>query len=48
MAKSDEMALESVAKRILAMPHKPRDDSKIGKPIAKAKKSPPSKKKPSR
>jgi hypothetical protein len=43
-----EKRLEVVAKSLLASPHKPRDESKIGKPTSKAKKSPKPKKKPSR
>ena len=39
----DEKELENLAKKLLSMPHKPREDSKIGKrkkpdPDAKARK----------
>lgn len=44
----DELRLERLAKSLLAKPHKPREDSKVGKTSAKAKKSPKAKKKPSR
>jgi hypothetical protein len=45
---SNEQQLEQVAKKLLAMPHKARVESKIGKRTAKAKASPKRKKKPSR
>jgi len=44
----DERKLEILAKRLMAKPHKPRDESKLGKATAKPKKSPKAKKKPSR
>jgi len=37
---SDEAKLERTAKRLLAMPHKPREESKLGKSSAKTGKSP--------
>lgn len=43
-----EKELEIVARKLLAMPHKPRDESKLGKRTAKTKKSSKAKKKPSR
>lgn len=36
----DEIRLERVAKRMLAMPHKPRDESKLGKRTKPKGKSP--------
>lgn len=36
----DEIALERVAKRMLATPHKPRDESKFGKRRKPKRKSP--------
>jgi len=38
MTKAEEQHLERLAKRLLAMPHKPREESKIGKK-SKAKKA---------
>ena len=43
-----ELELEQIAKRLLAMPHKLRGESKIGKRSAKGKKSPKAKQKPDR
>jgi hypothetical protein len=36
-ADEDEKALSDLAKRVLAMPPKRREESKIGKPTAKTK-----------
>jgi hypothetical protein len=44
----DEKRLEGIAKNLLAMPHKLRDESKLGKRTPKVKKSLKAKKKPSR
>jgi hypothetical protein len=35
MADPDETALSKLAKKMLAMPHKKREDSKVGTPKAK-------------
>jgi hypothetical protein len=45
---SEETQLEAIAKRLLATPHKARDDSTFGKPKAKRKASPKKKAPPKR
>lgn len=39
MAKDEEKSLAALSKRLLSMPHKPREDSKLGKSKAEPKKS---------